>query len=81
MDQRDEVTEEGVVYPFHGVDSVTPTLLSNQNQDPMTWLLRAPAQHTLEPHQNPIICVAFLPSSDLVFSSLSSGSEDYTIKI
>jgi platelet-activating factor acetylhydrolase IB subunit alpha len=59
------------------LDSATPTSLSRRNQDPTSWLPRSPARHTLESHRGPITCVAFHP----VFSSLASGSEDYTIKI
>lgn len=59
------------------LDSATPTSLSRKNQDPSSWLPRAPARHTLQSHRDPVTCVAFHP----VFSSLASGSEDYTIKI
>ncbi|KAK2052521.1 WD domain-containing protein [Colletotrichum caudatum] len=59
------------------IDHATPTSLSRRNQDPTSWLPRSPARHTLESHCKPITCVAFYP----VFSSLASGSEDYTIKI
>ena len=59
------------------LDSATPTSLSRRNQDPISWLPRSPARHTLQSHRDPITCVAFHP----VFSSLASGSEDYTIKI
>ncbi|CAJ2510583.1 Uu.00g062080.m01.CDS01 [Anthostomella pinea] len=59
------------------LDNATPTSLSRRNQDPTSWLPRSPARHTLQSHREPITCVAFHP----VFSSLASGSEDYTIKI
>lgn len=59
------------------LDSATPTSLSRRNQDPATWLPRSPARHTLQSHRDPVTCVAFHP----IFSSLASGSEDYTIKI
>ncbi|KAI1401283.1 dynein regulator [Hypoxylon fuscum] len=59
------------------LDNATPTSLSKRNQDPASWLPRSPARHTLQSHRDPITCVAFHP----VFSSLASGSEDYTIKI
>jgi len=59
------------------LDSATPTSLSRRNMDPTSWLPRSPARHTLQSHRDPITCVAFHP----VFSSLASGSEDYTIKI
>ncbi|KAK4132149.1 dynein regulator [Trichocladium antarcticum] len=57
------------------LDNATPT--SRQNQDPVNWLPKSPARHTLQSHREPITCVAFHP----VFSSLASGSEDQTIKI
>lgn len=59
------------------LDNATPTSLSRRTQDPLTWLPRAPARHTLESHRYPVTCVAFHP----IFSSLASGSEDTTIKI
>ncbi|KAF7115791.1 hypothetical protein CNMCM5793_003431 [Aspergillus hiratsukae] len=59
------------------LDSATPTSLLRKNQDPTSWLPRAPARHTLESHRDPVTCVAFHP----VFSSLASGSDDTTIKI
>jgi len=59
------------------LDSATPTSLSRRNQDPVSWIPRSPARHTLQSHRSPVTCVAFHP----VFSSLASGSEDYTIKI
>ncbi|KAK3385894.1 WD40-repeat-containing domain protein [Podospora didyma] len=57
------------------LDSSTPT--SRQNKDPVAWLPKSPARHTLQSHRDPITCVAFHP----VFSLLASGSEDQTIKI
>ncbi|OQD82439.1 hypothetical protein PENANT_c021G10940 [Penicillium antarcticum] len=59
------------------LDTATPTSLSRRNQDPASWLPRAPARHDLESHRSPVTCVAFHP----IFSSLASGSEDTTIKI
>jgi platelet-activating factor acetylhydrolase IB subunit alpha len=59
------------------LDSATPLTLARRNQDPISWLPRAPARHTLQSHRSPVTCVAFHP----VFSSLASGSEDSTIKI
>lgn len=59
------------------IDNATPTSLSRRNQDPSAWLPRAQARHTLQSHREPVTCVAFHP----VFSSLASGSDDYTIKI
>ncbi|KAM0424847.1 hypothetical protein ACHAPT_009903 [Fusarium lateritium] len=45
--------------------------------DPVSWLPKAPPRHTLESHRDTINCVAFHP----IFSSIASGSDDYTIKI
>lgn len=59
------------------LDSATPTSLSQRNKDPVSWLPRAPAKHSLQSHRSPVTCVAFHP----IFSSLASGSEDTTIKI
>ncbi|KAJ9203127.1 hypothetical protein DTO166G4_5539 [Paecilomyces variotii] len=59
------------------LDSATPTSLSRRNQDPVSWLPRAPPRHDLQSHRGPVTCVAFHP----IFSSLASGSEDTTIKI
>ncbi|KAJ9149332.1 Nuclear distribution protein PAC1 [Pleurostoma richardsiae] len=59
------------------LDNATPTSLSRRNQDPQSWLPKAPPRHTLVSHREAITCVAFHP----IFSSLASGSEDYTIKI
>ncbi|KAF2786811.1 platelet-activating factor acetylhydrolase IB alpha subunit [Melanomma pulvis-pyrius CBS 109.77] len=59
------------------LDSTTPTSLLRRNQDPTSWLPRAPARHTLQSHREAVTCVAFHP----VFSSLASGSVDTTIKI
>ncbi|KAH6887954.1 nuclear distribution protein nudF [Thelonectria olida] len=58
------------------LDNATPTSLSRRN-DPAAWLPKPSASHTLESHRDPINCVAFHP----IFSSLASGSDDYTIKI
>ncbi|KAF2153950.1 platelet-activating factor acetylhydrolase IB alpha subunit [Myriangium duriaei CBS 260.36] len=59
------------------LDNATPTSLARRNQDPLSWLPRAPARHTLQSHRSPVTCVAFHPT----FSSIASGSEDCTIKI
>lgn len=59
------------------LDNATPTSLTRKNQDPVSWLPRAPPRHNLQSHRGPVNCVAFHP----VFSSLASGSEDTTIKI
>ncbi|KAK8050950.1 hypothetical protein PG993_002335 [Apiospora rasikravindrae] len=58
------------------LDSTTPLSLSKRS-DPTSWLPKAPAQRTLESHQDTINCVAFHP----VYSSIASGSDDCTIKI
>ncbi|CAG8954436.1 hypothetical protein HYFRA_00006063 [Hymenoscyphus fraxineus] len=58
------------------LDNATPSV-SRRTQDPVSWLPKSPAQHTLESHQKEVTCVAFHP----VFSSLASGSQDCTIKI
>lgn len=58
------------------LDNATPTSLSRRN-DPSSWLPKAPPRHTLESHRDTINCIAFHP----IFSSIASGSDDYTIKI
>lgn len=58
------------------LDSATP-LSSNRRVDPVTWLPRTPARHTLQGHRLEVNSVAFHP----IFSSLASCSEDATIKI
>lgn len=58
------------------IDTATP-LSSNRKVDPVTWLPRGPARHTLQGHRLPVTAVAFHP----VFTSLASASEDATIKI
>ncbi|KXX81945.1 Nuclear distribution protein nudF-1 [Madurella mycetomatis] len=57
------------------LENCTPA--SRRNQDPVNWLPKSPPRYVLEGHRLPVTCVAFHP----VFSSLASGSEDYTIKI
>lgn len=59
------------------LDNATPTSLSRRNQDPASWLPRSPARHSLESHRDTINCIAFHP----IFSSVASGSDDFTIKI
>ncbi|KIW01994.1 nuclear distribution protein PAC1 [Verruconis gallopava] len=59
------------------LDSATPTSLLRKNQDPSSWLPRAPARHSLSGHRQSVTSVAFHP----IFSSLASGSDDTTIKI
>lgn len=58
------------------LDSATPSFLSRRNQDPTSWLPRVP-RYTLESHRDTINCVTFHP----IFSSIASGSDDFTIKI
>ncbi|KAK8092583.1 nuclear distribution protein PAC1 [Apiospora kogelbergensis] len=58
------------------LDNTTPLSLSKRS-DPASWLPKAPAQRTLESHQDTINCVAFHP----IYSSIASGSDDCTIKI
>ena len=60
----------------HEIETATP-LSSSRKVDPLTWLPRSPARHTLQGHRLPVTAVAFHP----IFSSLASGSEDTTIKI
>lgn len=59
------------------MDNLTPSSLSKKNKDPASWLPRPPPRHVLESHRNAVNCVAFHP----VFSSVATGSDDYTIKI
>jgi len=59
------------------LDNSSISSQSRRNQDPANWIPKAPPRYVLESHQKPVTCVAFHP----VFSSLASGSEDYTIKI
>jgi platelet-activating factor acetylhydrolase IB subunit alpha len=59
------------------LDNATPTSLARRNQDPAAWLPKAPPRHSLESHRDTVNCIAFHP----VFSSLASGSDDFTIKI
>ena len=59
------------------LDSATPTSLARKNQDPATWLPRAPARYELQSHREPVTAVAFHP----IFSSLASASDDATLKI
>ncbi|KAL2832940.1 WD40-repeat-containing domain protein [Aspergillus cavernicola] len=55
----------------------TPAAARSRNQDPTNWLPAQSPAHTFESHRNAITCVAFHP----IFTSLASGSEDFTIKI
>lgn len=55
----------------------TAATSSKRKNDPLTWLPRSPPRHVLESHQGAINSLAFHP----IFSSLASGSDDYTVKI
>ncbi|KAI0104975.1 nuclear distribution protein pac-1a [Nemania sp. FL0031] len=59
------------------LDNATPASLSMRNKDPSSWLPKAPPRYTLESHRSTINCISFHP----IFSSLATGSDDYTIKI
>ncbi|KAI1299028.1 WD40 repeat-containing protein [Xylaria venustula] len=59
------------------LDNATPASLSLRNKDPSSWLPKPTPRYTLESHRSTINCIAFHP----VFSSLATGSDDYTIKI
>lgn len=59
------------------LDNSTTSSLSRRSQDPANWIPKAPPRYVLESHRKPVTSIAFHP----VFSSLASGSEDYTIKI
>ncbi|KAI3321577.1 WD40 repeat-containing protein [Xylariaceae sp. AK1471] len=59
------------------LDNATPASLSTRNKDPSRWLPKPTLRYTLESHRDTINCIAFHP----VFSSLATGSDDYTIKI
>lgn len=59
------------------LDNLTPSALSKRSKDPGSWLPRHPPRHILESHRNVINCAAFHP----IFSSVATGSDDYTIKI
>src|SRR4051812_45424646 len=59
------------------VDSVASSADRKRNQDPASWLPRAPPRHQLESHQATVNCLAFHPT----FSSLASGCDDSIVKI
>ncbi|KAI9803529.1 MAG: protein with putative role during mitosis [Sarcosagium campestre] len=59
------------------LDNITPISHSARNQDPTSWLPRPLPRHSLQSHRDTINCVAFHP----IFSSVASGSDDYSIKI
>lgn len=59
------------------LENLTPASLSRRADDPTCWLPAAVPRHTLESHRSAINCTAFHP----VFSSIATGSDDFTIKI
>lgn len=59
------------------LENLTPVSLSQRTKDPSSWLPSAAPRYTLESHRGAINCVAFHP----VFSSIATGSDDYTIKV
>jgi platelet-activating factor acetylhydrolase IB subunit alpha len=59
------------------LDNAIPDLLSRRNKDLISWLPKSRPRHSLESHRESINCVAFHP----IFTSIASGSDDYTIKI
>ncbi|KAJ5551391.1 WD domain-containing protein [Penicillium sp. DV-2018c] len=58
------------------VDHLKPASLLKRNTDAHNWLPQHP-RHSLQSHRDSINCIAFHPT----FSSIASGSDDYTIKI
>ncbi|KAK2733735.1 protein with putative role during mitosis [Myotisia sp. PD_48] len=58
------------------LDNLTPASLIKRNQDPESWLPSHP-RYSLDSHRDTINCIAFHPK----YSSLASGSDDFTIKI
>ncbi|KAI1119789.1 nuclear distribution protein pac-1a [Nemania abortiva] len=61
----------------HELDNATPSSMAMRRKDPSSWLPQPHPRYTLESHRNAINCIAFHP----IFSSIASGSDDYTIKI
>ncbi|KAI1250723.1 protein with putative role during mitosis [Eutypa lata] len=59
------------------LENLTPGSRSQLTKDPSSWLPSAAPRYTLESHRGTINCVAFHP----IFSSIATGSDDYTIKI
>ncbi|QSS59479.1 WD domain-containing protein [Histoplasma capsulatum] len=59
------------------LDNLTPSSLLKPRRDPTSWLPTHPPRYSLESHRDTINCIAFHPK----FSSLASGSDDFTIKI
>ncbi|KAJ5087257.1 WD domain-containing protein [Penicillium angulare] len=58
------------------VDNLKPTSLLKRNGDTENWLPQQP-RYSLHSHRDSINCIAFHPR----FSSIASGSDDFTIKI
>lgn len=58
------------------LDNLTPTSLLKRNGDTRNWLPQLP-KFSLQGHRATINCIAFHPK----FSSIASGSDDFTIKI
>ncbi|KAL7624961.1 Lissencephaly-1 [Parahypoxylon ruwenzoriense] len=58
------------------IENLTPASVSRRGQDTNSWLPRS-TRYSLESHRLTINCIAFHP----IFTSIASGSDDYTIKI
>ncbi|OKL60015.1 hypothetical protein UA08_04515 [Talaromyces atroroseus] len=58
------------------LDNTTPASRLRTNQDLNSWL-PSTARYSLQSHRDKVNCIAFHP----IFSSIASGSDDYTIKI
>lgn len=58
------------------LESSTPASLLARKRDPQSWLPQHP-RYSLHSHRDTINCIAFHPK----FSSIASGSDDFTIKI
>lgn len=58
------------------LDNSTPASLLARNRDPESWLPQH-ARYSLHSHRDTVNCIAFHPK----FSSIASGSDDFTIKI
>lgn len=54
-----------------------PASMRQKNLDPLTWIPRNPARHSLSGHRMPVTGLAFHPT----FTVIASCSEDSTIKI
>ncbi|KAL2864125.1 WD40 repeat domain-containing protein [Aspergillus lucknowensis] len=75
--QRKILNLEGQIASLQAELDAAPTTRSKQSQNPENWLPKPSSTHTFESHRDAIRCIAFHP----VFTSLASGSDDYTIKI